>query len=103
MLDLIENGILLPDVELQRPAGSSQKSVSRDPKLEVESQAQGWQHHRVGGFAAALLESRSGTLFTGRDEQTDYILGEWEKCLDALEKDPYLSWPTSWTGSPSAR
>jgi hypothetical protein len=88
VLDLIEEGILLPNVELSDPL-EALKSVSRDPTWK-------WLVRRKGGDTIKAVDLQRLYLaaakehFAGRDEQTDYVLAEWEICLDTLEKDPYL-------------
>ena len=65
------------------------KSVSRDQTWK-------WIVRRKGGESIKAVDLQRMYLkaaqerYTGRDEQTDYVLGEWESCLDALERDPYL-------------
>ncbi|MCW3061050.1 MAG: Pup-ligase protein [Capsulimonas sp.] len=87
-LDLIEDGVVLHDVEL-RDALESLKSVSRDPTWK-------WIVTRKDGSTIKAVDLQRLYLnaakkrYTGRDEQTDHMLGEWEYVLDMLEKDPYL-------------
>ncbi len=88
VLDLIEDGILLSEVELRDPL-EALKSVSRDQSWK-------WLVRRKGGDSIGAVDLQRLYLaaakehYTGRDTQTDYVLAEWEKCLDGLETDPYL-------------
>ena len=88
VLDLIEENILLRDVELRDPL-ETLKSVSRDPTWKwVVKRKEGGTMRAVD--LQRLYLDAAKERYTGRDEQTDYVLVEWEKCLDLLEKDPYL-------------
>ena len=87
VLDLIEDGILLQEVELRDPL-EALKQVSRDQSWK-------WLVRRKDGTSIGAIDLQRMYLkaaqerYTGRDEQTDYVLTEWAKCLDALERDPY--------------
>ena len=65
------------------------KSVSRDQTWK-------WIVRRKGGESIKAVDLQRRYLkaaqerYTGRDAQTDYVLTEWQSCLDTLEKDPYL-------------
>ncbi len=88
VLDLIEDGILLPNVELRDPL-EALKSVSRDPSWK-------WLVRRKGGDSIKAVDLQRLYLaaaqehYAGRDAQTDMVLAEWQVCLDTLEKDPWL-------------
>jgi proteasome accessory factor A len=86
VLDLIEDGILLKEVEIADPL-EALKSVSRDPSLK-------WKVRRKEGGTIGAVDLQRCYLkaakqrYAGRDAQTDYILREWESTLDQLEADP---------------
>ena len=87
VLDLIEDGVLLKEVEISDPL-EALKSVSRDPSLK-------WLVRRkdgTGTIGAVDLQriylEAAQRLYAGRDAQTDYILREWRATLDQLEADP---------------
>jgi len=86
VLDLIEDGVDLSGAELIDPL-ESLKSVSRDPSWK-------WLVLQRDGSAIPAVDLQRIYLaeaiarYRGRDEQTDYILREWESTLDQLEKDP---------------
>ena len=76
VLDLIEDGILLKDVELRDPL-EALKSISRDQSWK-------WIVRRKGGDTIKAVDLQRLYLaaaqehYAGRDDQTDYVLGEWE-------------------------
>jgi proteasome accessory factor A len=86
VLDLIEDGILLQEAEIADPL-EALKSVSRDQTWK-------WQVRRKrGGTIKAtdlqrLYLQAAKERYTGRDQQTDYVLQEWEATLDQLDRDP---------------
>jgi proteasome accessory factor A len=88
VLDLIEDGVPLRDVEL-RDSLEALKSISRDPSWR-------WIVRRKDGGTISAVDlqriylSAAQANYAGRDEQTDYVLKQWEFCLNALERDPYL-------------
>jgi proteasome accessory factor A len=88
VLDLIEDGVPLGDAELADSL-EALKSVSRDPSWK-------WLVRRKNGQTISAIDLQRVYLnaaianYRGRDEQTDYILDEWQNVLDTLEKDPML-------------
>jgi proteasome accessory factor A len=85
-LSLVEDGLLGAEVEIRDPL-EALRSVSRDPSWK-------WLIKRkTGGTISAIdlqriyLEAAQKRL-AGVDEQTDWVLREWEATLDALERDP---------------
>lgn len=65
----------------------SRRSVSRDPTYR-------WLIKRKSGGTISAIDLQRIYLeasikrLKGVDEQTDWVLGEWEATLDALERDP---------------
>jgi proteasome accessory factor A len=86
VLTLVEEGLLGVEVEIRDPL-ETLRSVSRDPSFK-------WVVKRkAGGTISAIDLQRiyldaSKKRLAGVDEQTDWVLREWESTLDALEKDP---------------
>ncbi|HEY3332827.1 MAG TPA: proteasome accessory factor PafA2 family protein [Capsulimonadaceae bacterium] len=86
VLDLIESGIPLGDTELADPL-EALKTVSRDPSWK-------WTVRLKDGSTIGAVDlqriylARAIENFKGRDEQTDYVLAEWEDTLNKLETDP---------------
>lgn len=86
VLDLIEDGILLQEAEIADPL-EALKSVSRDQTWK-------WNIRRKRGGTIRAVDLQRLYLaaakehYAGRDEQTDYVLAEWEATLDQLERDP---------------
>lgn len=86
VLDLIEDNILLQEAEIADPL-EALKSVSRD---------QSWKwlvRRKRGGTIKAtdlqrLYLQAAKERYKGRDQQTDYVLREWEATLDQLDRDP---------------
>ena len=101
VLDLIEDGILLPRRRTARPAGRPQVRLAR-PDLEVAGAPQGRRQHQGRGLAAPLPRRRPGALRRARrpDRLRAGRVGEsaWTRW-----KRTRTCWPTGWTGSPSAR
>lgn len=87
VLSLIEDDVRPSEVELRDPL-EALKSVSRDQSWK-------WLVKRKDGSTISAIDLQRFYLkaakerYSGRDEQTDYILQEWEIVLDALERDPY--------------
>lgn len=85
VLSLLEAG-WEPTFRVRRPVDAI-KVVSRDPsfrwKLELED----------GGSIGAvdvlrIYHSEAARQLRGRDEETDWLLREWQRLLDDLERDP---------------
>lgn len=85
VLDLLEAG-KVPAFELVDPIGAL-KSISRD-------MTHAWGIELVGGKHSSALEIQASyldaakALVAGRDEETDWVLAEWQRALDALGRDP---------------
>ncbi|MDQ2730285.1 MAG: proteasome accessory factor PafA2 family protein, partial [Armatimonadota bacterium] len=85
VLELIEEGVA-PIIPMMDPLGAL-RSISRDPRLK-------WPVRLEKGSSMGAVDIQRAFLATaheylqGADEETDWIIGEWEKVLDALEKDP---------------
>lgn len=86
VLDLIEDGAPLEHLELADPL-ETLRSVSRDPNYKWIVKLKSGQTMRAVDLQRAYL-SEAKKRFTGKDAQTDHVLGEWESVLDGLEKDP---------------
>ncbi len=86
VLDLMDLKVLPNEVKLE-DALSALKSVSRDESLQ-------WNVKRSDGKTIGAVDLQRMYLdcakehLTGKDEQTDRALKEWETVLDALESDP---------------
>ena len=86
VLDLIEEGLAPPDVELAEPL-ESLRSVSRDPTYK-------WLVKLRNGRTISAIDLQRRYLDAAkrymhrRDAQTDMTLMEWERILDDLESDP---------------
>jgi proteasome accessory factor A len=85
-LDLVEMDVLPPEVRLE-DALTALKSVSRDQTWK-------WPVQRLDGSSIGAVDLQRIYLeagkryLAGRDDQTDWVLSEWESTLDALERDP---------------
>ncbi|NOG92288.1 MAG: proteasome accessory factor PafA2 family protein [Armatimonadetes bacterium] len=85
ILDLVERGMIPTHLRCADPLGDL-KNISRDPTykwmitLEDGTTLRACDLHRE---YIALAES-----FRGRDEETDWILDEWQNTISALESDP---------------
>ncbi|MCC6729896.1 MAG: proteasome accessory factor PafA2 family protein [Chthonomonadales bacterium] len=86
VLDMIEEGCAPDDVELQDPL-ETLRSVSRDPEMR-------WIVRLRGGRTIPAVDLQRRYLAAARehlrrkDPQTDWVLREWERTLDDLERDP---------------
>lgn len=85
-LSLVEDGLLGSEVEIRDPL-EALRSVSRDPSWK-------WIVKRKNGGTISAIDLQrlyleaSKKRLAGVDAQTDWVLAEWEKTLDALERDP---------------
>lgn len=85
-LDLLELGLQTP-IQLADPVRAT-KRVARDLTLRQPLE-------RKGGPAVTAIEVQRIYLdearqqLAGRDDETDWILSEWQQTLDALETDPW--------------
>ena len=86
MLDLIERQGA-PDLELDHPVMAI-RALSRDPELKtVVKQTNG---RTISGCELQRAYFQSAQkLFAGSDEETDWILSEWDTVLSLLENDRF--------------
>jgi proteasome accessory factor A len=86
VLDLIEEGLVPTDVEIQDPL-EALRSVSRDPTMR-------WIVKMRGGRTMPAVDLQRRYLSAARqhlgrrDPQTQWVLNEWERTLNDLERDP---------------
>ncbi|MCC6442547.1 MAG: proteasome accessory factor PafA2 family protein [Armatimonadetes bacterium] len=86
VLDLIEMGCLPREVEIAEPVHNL-KAISRDSSWR-------WPVRRKDGTTIGAVDLQRIYLkyakeyLTGKDEQTDRVLVEWENTLNLLESDP---------------
>ncbi|HEY3268320.1 MAG TPA: proteasome accessory factor PafA2 family protein [Armatimonadota bacterium] len=86
VLDLVEMDALPDSVRLADPLAAL-KSVSRDQTWK-------WPVDRLDGSSIGAIDLQRIYLdaarcaLAGRDEQTEWVLREWDATLNALEKDP---------------
>ncbi|HJT21016.1 MAG TPA: proteasome accessory factor PafA2 family protein [Nitrospira sp.] len=96
VLDLIDRGAV-PDVELEDPV-SAVKHLSRDPDLKATVR-------RKSGRAVSGLDIQeeyylaARRTLTGMDEESDWVLQEWERTLHQLRRERHelvgkLDWVT---------
>lgn len=86
VLDLIERGCA-PRIELAAPIEAA-RAISRDPSRR-------WIVERRGGGSISAIDIQRLYLDAARehaprDEETDWLLVEWERALDDLARDPML-------------
>lgn len=87
-LSLVEAGVVPDEVLLADPLRAL-REVSRDPHWK-------WIVHRMDGSSIGAVDLQRIYLklaqehFAGRDEETDWILREWDYALTGLETDPML-------------
>ena len=84
-LDLLQAG-QAPRLVLADPVGAV-KSISRDPRRLWEVELEDRRRTTAVEIQRAYLDRARG-LAAGRDDETDWVLGEWEAALDALGADP---------------
>jgi proteasome accessory factor A len=88
VLDLVEDNLVPADVRVADPI-ETLRSVSRDPSWRwIVRLADGRTIPSVDLQRLYLAEAQRH--FTGRDEQTDWVLREWDYALTGLEADPML-------------
>lgn len=86
VLDLIEEGLAPSDVFLSDPIAAL-KSISRDPSWR-------WLVNLIDGRTIPSVDLQRRYLaaaqrfLAGKDEETDWVLREWEYVLHGLELDP---------------
>jgi proteasome accessory factor A len=82
---LIEDG-LAPGLSLYHPV-LALREVSRDPSFR-------WKVDLSDGRSIGAVDvqreflAKSKAAYAGQDDQTDWVLREWESILDGLERDP---------------
>lgn len=85
VLDLIENRLVPDHLRMPDPLVAL-KHVSRDPTLrwivEIED------HKTISAVDLHREYLSRAQVFRGRDENTDWVLDNWQSTLDALETDP---------------
>lgn len=95
VLELLEAGNV-PDMELADPIGAV-KSISRDESCQ-------WEIERADRTATTALDvqaaylQRAQAVLSGRDEETDWILTEWQHALEALATGPEAPLPVQLVG-----
>jgi len=86
VLDLIEMGCLPREVEITEPV-QNLRAISRDPTWR-------WLVRRKDGTTIRAVDlqriylDHAKTYLSGKDDQTDLVLREWEDTLNHLESDP---------------
>jgi proteasome accessory factor A len=86
-LELVEEGWVGNEVLLANPL-EALKGVSRDPSWR-------WLVKKADGSTIPAVDlqrlylDRAKKRISGRDDETDWVLREWEATLDALERDPW--------------
>lgn len=84
VLDLMEDG-LAPELPLANPL-MALREVSRDQSYRWEIElADG---RKIGSVDLQRAYLKNAQTYRGRSDQTDWLLKEWERTLDDLEKDP---------------
>lgn len=88
VLDLVEMNALGSEVKLRDPL-ESLRSVSRDATWK-------WPVKRSDGSTISAIDlqrlylEKAQTYLKGKNDQTDWVLREWEDTLDCLETDPMI-------------
>lgn len=85
VLDAIEARVAPRHLELHHPVRAL-KGISRDPAWRWEVRMEDGRTLSAIEIQRAYLESAQA--LRKRDEETDWILDQWEAVLDALERDP---------------
>lgn len=86
VLDLIEDGVVPPDVEVADPL-ETLRSVSRDPTWKWPVKLRNGKTISAIDLQRKYLDAAKRYLHR-KDAQTDTVLTEWETILDDLERDP---------------
>jgi proteasome accessory factor A len=86
VLDLIEEGVPLPDVELMDPL-EALRSVSRDSTFRWLVRLKNGETIPSVDLHRRYLEAACRHLH-GKSAQTDAVIAEWRRTLDDLERDP---------------
>ncbi len=86
VLDLIEDGVAPDGLDIKEPLWTL-RTVSRDPTWR-------WPVELASGGTISAVDLQRRYLraaqrcYSGRDKETDWVLAEWERTLDDLERDP---------------
>jgi proteasome accessory factor A len=88
VLDLVEEGLVPTETRLADPI-ETLKSVSRDPSWKWIVRLATGETMPAVDLQRLYLDAAQRTL-AGRDEQTDWVLREWDYALTGLETDPML-------------
>jgi len=88
VLDLVEDGLVPADVRLSDPI-ETLRSVSRDPSWRWLARLASGETIPSVDLQRVYLEAAQRHL-AGRDEQTDWVLREWDYALSGLEVNPLL-------------
>jgi proteasome accessory factor A len=86
VLDLIEEGLIPPEVEIADPLDTL-RSVSRDSTFQWAVPMRNGNTISAIDLQRRYLDVAKRHLYR-RDTQTDRVLAEWEEILNALERDP---------------
>ena len=86
MLDLIERKGA-PDLELDNPVMAI-RALSHDPELKTVVKRKNGQTISGCELQRAYFQSAQ-QLFAGSDEETDWVLSEWDTVLSRLEEDRF--------------
>src|SRR5579862_5100435 len=88
VLDLLEQRVCPTHIELADPI-MSLKTLSRDPSLKARLRL-------AGGHTISAIDIQREYLLAaqkhlgGKDDETDWVLANWEQVLADLERDPML-------------
>ncbi|MDC4204263.1 MAG: proteasome accessory factor PafA2 family protein [Candidatus Manganitrophus sp.] len=99
MLSLIEEGAVPDDLALA-DAVLDLRRISRDPERQWIVTLQNGK--RISAVALqSLLQQKAERTLAGKDDQTDWIISEWGKTLEALATDPErlvgkIDWISKW-------
>jgi proteasome accessory factor A len=89
VLDLIEDGVAPDDLQIAEPLWTLRR-ISRDAEWR-------WETPLTSGRTIGAVDLQRRYLraaqrhYTGRDSEADWVLTEWERTLDDLERDPMLT------------
>jgi proteasome accessory factor A len=85
-LDLIEEGCVPQEVEIMDPL-EALRSVSRDPKMRWIVKLRNGKTIPAVDLQRRYLQAAKDHL-NRKDPQTQWVMAEWERTLDDLERDP---------------
>jgi len=85
VISLVESGWVAP-IRLKNPV-LAMKQISRDQSMLWYVDLEDGRSMRAVEIQRLYLEEACRRLW-GQDEETDWVLGEWEDVLDRLESDP---------------